>query len=110
MGSNPTAPTIPAGARVGLADTGIAEHRPMPRKPDPERIDLARRFAARSRLTGEGLSEERADAWLAAWEESSEAATIERYASSFWEAGIAWIARERTTRPAPAANRAPPPR
>jgi hypothetical protein len=82
----------------------------MARRPDPERIDLARRLAARSRLTGEGLSGERADAWLSAWEGFAEAAGAERRTASFWERGIAWIAAERAARRAPTANRAPLPR
>jgi hypothetical protein len=82
----------------------------MPRRADPERIDLARRFAVRSRLTGEGLSEERAETWLSAWEDSAEAATVERRTSSYWELGTAWIARERARKPAPTPHRAPLPR
>jgi hypothetical protein len=80
------------------------------RRPDPERIDLARRLAARGRLTGEGMSEDRAEAWLSAWEAFAEADGQERLSSSFWERGIAWIAGERAVRNAPTAHRAPLPR
>ena len=40
----------------------------MSRRSTPERIDEVRRAATRSRLVGEGVTEETADAWIAAWE------------------------------------------
>jgi hypothetical protein len=44
---------------VGLADTSPATLDEV-RKPDPERIFIARRIAHRNRLLGEGVSEEMA--------------------------------------------------
>jgi hypothetical protein len=40
----------------------------MSRRSTPERLDETRRAATRNRLIGTGLDEEKADAWIAAWE------------------------------------------
>jgi hypothetical protein len=40
----------------------------MARRSTPERIYAARHAAVRNSLIGEGVTEEAADAWIAAWE------------------------------------------
>jgi hypothetical protein len=39
----------------------------MSRRSTPERIDDARRAATRNRLIGERVTQDTADAWIAAW-------------------------------------------
>jgi hypothetical protein len=72
----------------------------MSRRSTPERIDMARRAATRNRLIGERVTEETADAWIAAWESQAARDGLER-GSAYWQAGWEWIAeqRERRVRP-----------
>jgi hypothetical protein len=72
----------------------------MARRPDPERIDQARRAANRNRLIGEGVTEETADAWIAAWEAQAAQDGLER-GSAYWQAGVEWIAEQRRSRMRP---------
>lgn len=67
------------------------------RKPDPERIYLARRAAILSILTGSGKSTERAETLVTAWEAETTARGLPRYESSFWDGAVEWIA-ERSNR------------
>jgi hypothetical protein len=55
----------------------------MARRSTPERIDTARRAATRNRLIGERMTEETADAWIAAWEASSRV-----YAQAEWRVSV----------------------
>jgi hypothetical protein len=71
----------------------------MSRRADPARIDEARRAATRNRLMGEGMTLERADAWIAAWEAEAGRDGLARGAA-YWEAGCAWIAAQRARRAA----------
>ena len=73
---------------------------PCPAGRLPERIDEARRAATRSRLIGEGVTEETADAWIAAWEAKAAEDGLER-GSAYWEAGWDWIAEQRQHRMRP---------
>ena len=72
----------------------------MSRRADPTRIDAAREAATRNRLIGEHMSEDTADAWLAAWAEQAARDGLER-GSAYWDAGWDWIAaqRERGAKP-----------
>ena len=76
----------------------------MSRRPDPARIDSARREATRRRLLGTGMLPERADALMAAWEAEAERRGLSdggRYAD---EIGWDWIAAQR---PRPSRGAAP---
>jgi hypothetical protein len=69
----------------------------MSRRSTPERIDAARRAATRNRLIGKRMTEETADALIAAWEVKAAEDGLER-GSAYWRAGWAWIAEQRKTR------------
>lgn len=62
------------------------------RKPDPERIYVARRDAVLSILTGAGTSEERAEALVTAWEAEATARGLPRHDARFWDGAAEWIA------------------
>ena len=68
----------------------------MTRRPDPERIHIARRMAVRSRLAGEGIALELAERWCDAWE--AERQGLERGSPDFWRHGTKWVASERSAR------------
>jgi len=70
------------------------------RRSTPERIDQARQAATRSRLIGEGATEETADAWLAAWEAQAADVGLDRGAAH-WDAAWKWIAEQRLARVRP---------
>jgi hypothetical protein len=72
----------------------------MSRRSTPERIDMARRAATRNRLIGDGVTEETADAWIAAWGAQAAQDGLER-GSAHWDAARAWIAGQRKTRRLP---------
>ena len=72
----------------------------MSRRSTPERIDQARRAATRSRLVGERVTPETADAWIAAWEVQAARDGLERNAA-YWDAGWDWIAEQRKARRLP---------
>ncbi len=59
----------------------------MSRRSTPERIDEARRAATRNRLIGQGVIEETADAWIAAWEAKAAEDSLER-GSAYWPGGL----------------------
>ena len=70
----------------------------MSRRPDPARIDAARREATRRRLLSTGILPERVDALMAAWEAEAERRGIAdsgRYAD---ETGWDWMATRRQRR------------
>jgi hypothetical protein len=67
----------------------------MSRRGDPDRIDLARRYAVRNRLMAVGMSEERAETWCDAWEVEAARRRIPRAAATFWRDGSAWIDEQR---------------
>jgi hypothetical protein len=66
----------------------------VPRRPDPARIEQARRIATLNRVIADGVSATEAEAWLVAWE-----ARAARYGREqdgrYWEAGWSWIAAQR---------------
>ena len=65
--------------------------RRMARKPDPERIYLARRAAHFGRLGQYGRFDELdAEHWLSAWEREAERRGLDRQAATFWREGEAW--------------------
>jgi hypothetical protein len=67
------------------------------RRPNPERIDDARRAATRNRLIGEGMTEATADAWIAAW--AAQATRDGRPRDgAYWNAAWRWVAAERQHR------------
>ena len=73
----------------------------MSRRSTPERIDGVRRAATRSRLVGEGVTEETADAWIAAWARQAGHDAIDR-GKAYWDARWIWIAeQQRKTRRTP---------
>ena len=66
------------------------------RKPDPERIYLARRAARFRRLVDEQrLDELNAEHWIAAWEREAAFRGLDRHSAGFWQDGEAWIAEGR---------------
>ena len=70
----------------------------MSRRPDPARIDAARREATRRRLLSTGILPERADALMAAWEAEAERRGLSdgrRYAD---ETGWDWMAARQRRR------------
>ena len=68
------------------------------RKPDPERIYLARRAATLSRLTGAGVPPERAEALVSEWEADAAVRGLERHTGAFWDEGWLWISVRRSRR------------
>ncbi len=60
----------------------------MSRRSAPERLDTAWQAGVRNRLTGEGMTEATADAWIAVWEVHAAQDVVER-GSGYWEA--AWV-------------------
>jgi len=66
----------------------------MSRRGDPQRIYQAGRAAIRNRLLSDGLSPERTEYWLTAWELE---ASVRQMATTgdFWTVGDAWIAEQR---------------
>lgn len=66
----------------------------MPRRPQPERIDEARRAALASRLTAAGVAPDHVKAWLAAWAAFAEQAGIDRD-RDYWTRAWTWINAER---------------
>jgi hypothetical protein len=72
----------------------------MSHRSTPERIDAARHAAVRARLVASGMTEETADAWIAAW--ASLAARDGRpRKAAYWDAAWTWIGAEREHRPKP---------
>jgi hypothetical protein len=62
------------------------------RKPDPERMYLARRAAHFRRLVLEHrLDELEAEHWIAAWEREAESRGLDRHGATFWDDGRVWI-------------------
>ena len=72
----------------------------MSRRSTPQRIDQAREAATRSRLIGDGVTPETADAWIVAWAEQAARDGRERGAA-YWDTGWAWITEQRTRRVRP---------
>jgi hypothetical protein len=68
-----------------------AYDQPMRRKPDPERIYLARRAAVASRLRGSGMPEDDAERLLAAWETEAGELGLDRLTADYWQRGSDWI-------------------
>jgi hypothetical protein len=73
----------------------------MTRLGDPDRIYQARRLAARSRLTSEGMDRDTADAWCDAWEREASSTRLPHNDSHFWSAGADWIRVQRAARRTP---------
>jgi hypothetical protein len=68
------------------------------RKPDPDRIYLARRAAQFRRLADEDhLDKLDAEHWIAGWEREADGCGINRHSDAFWEEGTRWIAERRRT-------------
>jgi hypothetical protein len=70
----------------------------MARKPDPERIYHARRAAELSILRGSGCPEDRAEAYMTAWEDSAACEGRQRLTAAFWDGASEWIAARRERR------------
>lgn len=66
----------------------------MSRRSTPERLDAARSAATLARLTGEGVSQERATEWMARWEAEAARRGLARD-GRFFDVGYDWIATER---------------
>ena len=73
----------------------------MARKPDPARIDAARRAGIQGRLMAGGMSRELAETWCAAWEREAVIQGRDRAHDDYWDAGGAWIERECSARKRP---------
>ena len=67
----------------------------MSRRPDPARIDAARREATRRRLLSTGLLPERVDAVMAAWEAEAERRGLADGRQYADEVGWEWMAVRR---------------
>ena len=72
----------------------------MARRADPARIEDARRAAIRNRLIGERVTEETAEAWIAAWDAQAAKEGLEP-GREYWDRGWDWIAAERQRRVRP---------
>jgi hypothetical protein len=71
----------------------------VPHRPDPKRINEARRAAIRNVLIDEDrMSPDLADAWIAAWEADAAALPIEP-GSDYWTLGLEWIHRQSRRKP-----------
>lgn len=71
----------------------------MPRRPDPERIYIARRAATFRRLVDvDHVDEPDAEHWIARWEREAQAQELERLSAEFWDAGGRWIRDQRSRR------------
>ena len=69
------------------------------RKPDPERIYLARRAAVFHRLVDkQRLYELDAEHWIATLGAGGNVAGLERHSGAFWEEGQVWIGDGRRRR------------
>ena len=66
----------------------------MSRRPDPKRIDDARRAALHARLGSSGMTDELADEWIARWESRAIDEGRQRDAQ-FWRIGWEWITAQR---------------
>jgi truncated hemoglobin YjbI len=64
------------------------------------RLFDAKRAGAKARLTGDGMSVELAERWLAAWEASSNM-DAEQHSSDFWERAWAWASSAAAARQKP---------
>jgi hypothetical protein len=60
------------------------------RRPDPERIHLARRAAIANTLTGSGMDPDVANRWCDAWEAEAALRDLERD-GDYWQSGKLWI-------------------
>jgi hypothetical protein len=69
----------------------------LARRSTPENIAAAQRAGSRQRLIGEGVSPERAEAWVAAWE-AQEPRDAARQDGAYWTAGWEWMAAQRRLR------------
>lgn len=58
-------------------------------------------MAVRNRLAGEGMSEQLAERWVAAWEAERPTPVTERM-PDYWRDGTAWIYKQRRERATPA--------
>ncbi len=66
----------------------------MSRRPDPKRIDDARKAALVSRLSGDGIADEQVSRWLEAWAGVADRTSVARD-REFWTRGWEWISAER---------------
>ena len=62
----------------------------MTRRPDPERIHVARRAAIREILISGGKDPDVAERWCDAWEAEAALQGLDRGAA-YWDAGKQWI-------------------
>ena len=73
----------------------------MSRRADPEKLYVAHRAGVQRRLMGTGMPEDRADAWIAAWEKETAGREDLGRGGRYWDAGWNWIAVEREKRGRP---------
>jgi hypothetical protein len=66
----------------------------MSRRPDPARIEAARRDAHRNRLIGEGELPDRADALIAAWDAEAARRGL-TLGPDYWHGAWEWMAARR---------------
>lgn len=69
----------------------------MSRRPDPARIEAAKRAATLQRLIGEGELPDRAASLVAAWEAQAARDGLDRD-GRYWETGWAWMQAQRPSR------------
>ena len=72
----------------------------MARRSTPDRIFVAWRAGAQSRLIGSGMPADTANAWCDAWEAEATRRGMERD-GRYWDDGLAWITAERAIRRTP---------
>ena len=66
----------------------------MSRRPDPQRIDQAREATLRSRLASAGITDERVDEWIEAWQQRANIQRADRV-RDYWTQAWDWITAER---------------
>jgi hypothetical protein len=69
----------------------------MSRRPEPARIEMARREAHRARLIGDGEPPSRADKWVDGWEAEAARRGLP-HGHEFWDGAWAWLGDQRNVR------------
>ena len=69
------------------------------RRRDRERIYIARRTGILARLTSSGVSSERAEGLLSAWEVQATASGLVRDGEAYWDDAWPWVEARRWTKP-----------
>lgn len=92
--SNPTDDYHPLSRREYRTLTAYRQEVLMSRRSTPERLHAARRAATVARLIGEGVSPDRAEAQVGAWEAEAARRGL-AHDGRYWDAGWEWMASRR---------------